>query len=146
MAGAVLVLLVATGGAVVALTGGDADSVQDVADQAVAAAEDLDVDAGIDLLCAAPTGDQKDELEDAIDGGRDHAGTDDPDVSYDVSEVEGDASGSFRIDVTSDEDGLEDYEFAAIVVVESHDGRSCIAALEDIDTGEQEVVGEDAGD
>jgi len=138
------VLLLAVGGAVLALSGGDAESVQDVADQAVEAAEDLDVDAGIDLLCEAPTEEQRDELQDLIDGGRDEAGTDDPDVSYEISDVEGGASGTFRVRVTSDEDGLTDRDLEAVIVVEARDGRSCIAALENPGNGEEEVVGEDA--
>ena len=138
-----LVLLLVVGGVVLALSGGDAESVQDVADQAVDAAEDLDVDAAIDLLCEAPTGAQREELDELIDGGREAAGTDDPEVSYEVSDVTGDTTGSFRVVVTSEEEGLTDRELDAIVVVEARGGRSCIAALEDPETGEGEVVGEE---
>lgn len=122
---AVVVVLVLT------LTGSkdaaDASSVQDVADVALAAAEDLDVDAGIDLFCDAPSADDRAELDDLIDEARERADTDDPEVDYDVSDVEGDTSGSFAVRVTSDEEGLDDAELEFTVTVESRGGRSCIA-------------------
>lgn len=144
MAAGVLVLLLGIGGAVLALSGGDAESVQEVADQAVEAAEDLDVDAGIDLLCEKPTAEQQDELEELIEGAREESGTDDPDVSYEVSDVPDGASGTFDLRVTSDEEGLDDAELEVVVVVEAQDGRSCIAGVEDPGNGEEEVVGEEA--
>lgn len=138
VAGGALVLVLAIGGAVFALTGGDATSVQEVADRAVDAAEDLDVDAGIDLLCSAPTPEQREELEDLISEGRQETGSDNPDVDYVVSDVEGDTTGSFRVVATSSDPALLGKEFDAVVLVEEDDGRSCIAGLED-----GETVGED---
>ncbi|WP_193610790.1 hypothetical protein [Nocardioides lijunqiniae] len=138
VAGGVLLLILGIGGAVFAFTGGDATTVQDVADQAVDAAEDLDVDAGIDLLCTAPTDEQRAELDQLIAEGREEAGGDDPDVDYEVSDVEGDATGSFRVVATSDEDALEGKELDLVVIVEQDGDRSCIAGVED---GER--VGED---
>ncbi|MFB9314577.1 glycoside hydrolase family 18 protein [Nocardioides plantarum] len=125
---AVVVVLVVT------LTGSkaaeDARSVQDVADIAVDAAQDLDVDAGVDLLCEAPGASDRDQLESLIDEARDRAGTDDPDVDYEISDVEGDKSGSFRVHVTSDEQGLEDQELDFVVRVDVRGERSCIAGLQ----------------
>ncbi len=138
VAGGVLLLILAIGGAVFAFTGGDATSVQDVADQAVEAAEDLDVDAGIDLLCTAPTKKQRADLDALISEGREEAGGEDPQVDYEVSDVEGDATGSFRVRATSDEDALEGKELDVVVLVEQDGDRSCIAGIED---GER--VGED---
>lgn len=133
--GGLVLLLVVVVVLVVTLTGSkaaeDARSVQDVADIAVDAAEDLDVDAGIDLLCEAPTAAERDELEDLLDQARDRAGTQDPEVDYEISDVEGDETGSFRVQVSSDEDGLDDEQLDLVVLVESRDGRSCIAGLSD---------------
>lgn len=132
-------MLAAVGGAVLALTGGsDATSVREVADQAVVAAEELDVDAGIDLLCTAPTDEQRRELDDLIAEGREETGSDEPDIDYDVSEVEGDATGSFRLVATSDDPALEGKELDTVVLVEERDGRSCIAGIRD-----GETVGQD---
>lgn len=133
VAGAALVLVVAIGGAVFAFTGGDATSVQEVADQAVEAAEDLDIDAGIDLLCTAPSEQQRQELESLIAEGREETGDDDPDIDYEISEVEGDEEGSFRVTATSDDPALEGKELDAVVIVDEVDGRSCISTLEDTD-------------
>ena len=65
----VLALLVVSGGvtALVLTSGGDPTSVQEVADAAIDAAEDLDVDEGVDLLCDAPSEDERDQLEDLIE-------------------------------------------------------------------------------
>lgn len=135
--GAALVVLVGVGAAVWAFTGGDADSVSEVADDAVAAAQELDVDAGIDLLCEAPSAEEREVLEDAIAQAREDAGTDSPDVDYKISDVEGDEEGSFVVHISSDEPGLQDEETygAASVkaIVESKDGRSCIASFDSVD-------------
>ena len=131
-------LVLAIGGAVFAFSGSaDPTSVQEVADQAVEAAEDLDVGAGIDLLCTAPTRQQREELEDLIAEGREETGSDEPEIDYEISEVEGGASGTFRVRATSDETALQGKELDAVVRVEERDGRSCIAGLDD------ETVGED---
>lgn len=131
--GGVVLLLLVVVVLVVTLTGSkaakDARSVQDVADIAVDAAQDLDVDAGIDLLCSAPSDDERRELQDLIDEGRQRAGTDDPDVDYQVSDVEGDATGSFQVRVSSDEAGLEDQEFSVRVNVSKRGERSCIESF-----------------
>lgn len=128
----VLVLLVVVV-LVVTLTGSkaaeDAESVQDVADLAVAAAEELDVDKGVDLLCEAPSSSRIDELEDLIEAGQEAAGTDDPDVDYVVSGLEGDAEGSFIVKVSSDEEGLEDSEESLRFEVSTDGSRSCIADI-----------------
>ena len=125
---AVVVVLVVT------LTGSkaaeDARSVQDVADVALDAAEDLDVDAGVDLLCEAPDASDREQLESLIDEARDRAGTDDPDVDYEISDVKGDETGSFRVHVTSDEDGLDDQELDFVVRVNVRGDRSCIDGLQ----------------
>ena len=126
----VVVAVVVIVGVGLAVSGGDADSVEDVADDAVAAAEDLDVDAGIELLCDAPTDEERGDLEALIDAAQDRAGTDDPEVDYDVSDIEGDSEGSFTVTVTSDEEGLDDERLEMRVIVEEHDGRSCIADVE----------------
>ena len=131
VAGAILVLLLAIGGLVVALTGGDADSVEDVADQSVEAAEDLDIDAAFDLFCDDPGADAREQIERMIELGQDRAGTDDPEVDYEVSDVTGDKEGSFHVTATSGEEGISEDKGEATVIVESRDGRSCIADIED---------------
>jgi hypothetical protein len=118
---------------VLVTTGGDAETVEEVADDAVAAAEDLDVGAGIDLLCDAPSDGDRDDLEDLIDEARDRAGTHDPEVRYEISDVEGDASGSFVVTVTSDEDGLDDERLEMRVIVEERGDRACISDVEAVD-------------
>lgn len=123
LAGSVTALVVA---------GGEPTSVADVADAAVDAAEDLDVDDGIDLLCEAPSGEDRADLEELIETVRDESGEDDPDATYEISKVEGDMEGSFEVRVTSDEEEFEDSELAAIVHVAARDGRSCISGFEPI--------------
>lgn len=130
---AVIVVVGAVTAAAITLSGGDPTSVEDVADEAVDAAEDLDVDAGIDLLCDAPTSEQRSDLGDLIDEARDRAGTDDPDVDYEISDVEGDTAGSFLVTVTSEEDGLDDERIEMRVLVEADGDRSCIAGVEEAD-------------
>lgn len=133
VAGAVaLVLLLAGGVTALVVAGGDPTSVADVAEAAVEAAEDLDVDQGIDLLCEAPSDKERAELEELIDTVRDETGEDDPDATYEVSDVEGEAEGSFEVRVTSDEEEYDDAELAAVVRVEERDGRSCISGFESI--------------
>lgn len=133
VAGAVaLVLLLAGGVTALVVAGGDPTSVADVAEAAVEAAEDLDVDQGIDLLCEAPSDKERAELEELIDTVRDETGEDDPDATYQVSDVEGEAEGSFEVRVTSDEEEYDDAELAAVVRVEERDGRSCISGFESI--------------
>lgn len=132
--GAAVVLLVGVGAAVWALTGGDAESVAEVADEAVAAAEKLDVDAGLDLLCKAPSSEDRDTLEEAIDAAREDTGSKNPDVSYRISEVEGDKHGSFLVTIQTDEPGLEGWPRRVVKVeVADRDGRSCIDSFEPVD-------------
>lgn len=133
LAAALLALVVAVVVVAVVLSGGAPGTVAEVADEAVDAAESLDVDAGIDLLCEAPSAEDRATLEEVIAEAQDRAGTDDPEVDYEISDVEGDAEGSFRVTVSSDETGLEDEGFSAIVVVERDGDRSCVAAIEDAD-------------
>lgn len=132
VAGVIAFVLLFAGGVttLVLASGGGPTSVQDVADEAVDAAEALDVDAGIDLLCEAPKSWERRELERLIETAQEQAGTDDPDVTYEVSDVQGDAEGSFEVRVTSDEEQLEDDELAAEVFVEQRGERSCIAEFE----------------
>lgn len=133
VAGAVaLVLLVAGGVTALVVAGGDPTSVAEVAEAAVDAAEDLDVDDGIDLLCEAPSSKDRADLEELIETVRDETGEDDPDASYEVSDVQGDTEGSFEVRVTSDEEEFADSELAAVVHVEERDGRSCISEFEPI--------------
>jgi hypothetical protein len=134
VAGAILVVLLVVGGVVVALTGGDAESVQDVADQSVEAAEDLDIDAGFDLFCTDPGSDAREELDRMVQKAQDRAGTDDPDVDYEITDVKGDEEGSYHVTASSDEQGISRDRGEATVIVESRDGRSCIADVEDVDT------------
>ncbi len=122
---------------VVTLTGSkaaaDARSVQDVADLAVSAAQDLDVDAGVDLLCAAPGEERVQDLNDLIEKGQEKAGTADPDVDYAISDLEGDSIGSFTVTITSDEDGLEGRTGDLVVVVGRDGDRSCITEFNEGD-------------
>lgn len=122
----VIVLALVLGGSKAAA---DARSVQDVADAAVDAAEDLDVEQGIDLLCEAPSSSERDDLEELIADGRAAAGTDDPDVDYDVVDVTGDDEGTFTVKISSDEEGLEGRGAVFTVVVKTDGDRSCIDAL-----------------
>ncbi|MDN5744790.1 MAG: hypothetical protein L0H31_06665 [Nocardioidaceae bacterium] len=135
VAGAIVIVLALAGGvtALVLSGGGDPTSVQQVADKAVDAAEDLDVDAGIDLLCEAPSSDDRSGLNEMIKGAQDESGTDDPDVDYEISHVEGDAEGSFDVHVTSTEDEFEGKELNFRVIVERDGDRSCIADAAAID-------------
>ncbi len=129
-----IVVVAVAAGAVLLLSGpgeaSDARSVQDVADLAVDAAEELDVEKGVDLLCEAPSDGEREELEDLIAEAQDEAGTDDPEVDYEVSDVEGDATGSFTVTVTSDEDGLEDRDLVLEVEVGQDGDRSCVEGAE----------------
>jgi hypothetical protein len=139
------VLLVLAGVAVVTLfvagpgDAAGADSVEDVADLAVDAADDLDVAAGIDLLCELPMDLYRMSLETLIDEGRDEAGTDDPDVDYEVSDVSDGPTGSFVVTISSDEEGLADRGTSLRVFVEQRDGRSCIVGVGEPDAEEPEV-------
>jgi hypothetical protein len=131
--GGVVVAVLIVGGAVFALSGSDDDpaSVREVADQAVAAAQDLDVDAGIDLLCKAHSGDDRHFLDSAIDAARTATGQDAPDARYDVSNLEGSTTGSFDVTITSGDPALEGVVGAAHVKVGRDGDRSCIASFED---------------
>lgn len=130
---AAAVLLLAGGVTALVVSGGDPESVQDVADAAVDAAQDLDVEDGVDLLCEAPSKKDRADLEALIEHAQDEADTDDPEVDYAISNVQGDKEGSFDVTITSDEDAFEGEEIAGTVRVESRDGRSCIAGFESRD-------------
>lgn len=123
----VVVLVVLLGGSKDAA---DARSVDDVADVALDAAQDLDVDAGVDVLCEAPDPDDREALETLIDEARDRAGTDDPDIDYEITDVEGEATGTFRVTVTSDEESFDGSSGSFLVTVEQDGDRSCIAEIE----------------
>ncbi|WP_157550942.1 hypothetical protein [Nocardioides jensenii] len=131
----ILVVLIGTAVVVMAVTGGDADSVQEVADAAAEAGEDLDVDAGIDLLCEPPTDEQRDRLDGVLVAGKDEAGTDDPEVHFEVSDVKGDETGSFTLTIWSDDGALKDGYGVADIEVDRDGDRSCIADV-DLDTVE----------
>jgi hypothetical protein len=131
VAGVIALALALAGGVTsIVLDDGDPRSVEEVADAAVAAAEDLDVDEGADLMCDDPTKEQRDQLLTLINAAQREAGTDEPEVDYDVTDVDGETEGSFDVRITSDEKELADSELAYTVLVEEHDGRSCIAGVE----------------
>lgn len=124
---AALVLIAGLIAFAVAASGGTPTSVDEVADRAVSAAEDLDVSAGIDLLCDPPAAESRELLDALIADAQDRTGSDTPEVTIDVHDVDGDASGSFTAVITSAEDEFSGVEREVIVFVEDRDGRSCIA-------------------
>lgn len=126
----IVVLLVAIGGLVWALGGGDPESVEDVADAAVDAAEDFDVDAGIDLFCDPLTKDQRERIDDFISEGREAAGTDEPDVTYEVSDIKGDEEGSFKVTAYSEDGELSTGYIVAEVEVGRDGDRSCVSDID----------------
>ncbi|MBM9459110.1 hypothetical protein JK386_04290 [Nocardioides sp. zg-536] len=128
-----LVLLLAGGVTALVVASGDPQAVEEVADAAVEAAEDLDIDAGADLLCEAPSSKDRKALVDLIEEARAEARTDDPHVTYDVTNIRGEAEGSFDVRITSDEKELADRTVNARVIVKSRNGRSCIADVEALD-------------
>ncbi|WP_106849755.1 hypothetical protein [Blastococcus sp. Marseille-P5729] len=65
-----------------------APEVSQVTADAIAAAEDLDVEAGLDLLCQAPSSTDMGTLNEAIADGRAEAGGEDPEMSFTIVEVE----------------------------------------------------------
>ncbi len=121
--------------ALVAATSDDAPgSVRETAEQAVDAAEALDVDAGARLLCSAPSDDERADLEDAIDEARETSGTDDPEVDYEISDVEEtDDGGSAVVRATADEEELGDAFLEVRFDVTSDDGDFCIDEIEVLD-------------
>ncbi|MDT0201580.1 hypothetical protein [Nocardioides sp. AE5] len=131
--GAVLVLLLIVGTLVWALSDSKPDSVQEVADRAQEAAEDLDIDKGIELLCEAPSEKDRADLDELLGQAREKAGTDDPEVTYEISKVTGEEEGSFHVEVTSDDGELEGHRMFFKVLVESKDGHSCIAGVAEAD-------------
>ena len=133
VAGAVLLLLVAGGGTVLALTsGGDPTTVREVADRAVEAAEDLDVEAGIDLLCAPPSAEQRKEVDSLISNAQEKTDDDAPEADYEISEIDGDREGSFRVTITSSESELAESRIDARVMVKRDGDRSCISDVEPV--------------
>jgi len=149
------VLLVLAVVAVLAFTlggGSDAGSVEEVADAAVEAAEELDLDAGVELMCDPPSDDERERVEGWIESAQDAAGTEDPDVEYDVSEIEGDEEGSFVVTITSTDEPLDEVTGHIEVEVASEDGHSCIADAQldveeddEAETGSSSVVPETSG-
>lgn len=135
IAGAIVIVLALGGGvtAIVLASGGDPTTVQEVADEAVEAAKDLDVDAGIDLLCEAPPKEDREGLQKLIEAAQDKADTDDPEVDYEISDVDGDTEGSFEVRITSSEPDLDDEELAYKVTVKQDGDRSCISDYEALD-------------
>ena len=144
IAAAVVVVAVVVGGVAFALSSGgdDPDTVREVADAAVDAAQGLDVDAGIDLLCSAPDSEDRSFLSDAIAAARDATGTQSPKVSYDISNVTGKSEGSFDVRITSSEDALAGVVGSAHVTVSHRGDRSCISGWDDtsIEQGDGEYV------
>lgn len=128
--GVVALVLVVGLGYLLAARAGQADTVQQVADQAVRAVQRYDVRAGGTLLCDPLTDEQRARLEALVQAGKERADDPDPELDIAVSNVRGDRSGSFQVRVTSPEPGLIGVAGAATVIVVVKDGRSCIAGLE----------------
>lgn len=112
---------------------GEADTVQEVADLAAEAAELFDVRAGVQLLCEQPMDLYRMSVDSTIAGWQDAADTETPDMTYRISDVDDGAAGSFLVDITSDEPGLEDESQQLRVFVESREDRSCIVGTGDAD-------------
>lgn len=126
---AAAVLLLGGGAwALVAATSDDApSSMGDLVEQAVAAADDQDVDALLALVCDdSALLDLADEARDANDRVAEDLDGDDPDLTYDV-EVDGDEA---TVRVESGADSL-DGAFAEMVVTgEESDGGWCVSDVE----------------
>lgn len=127
---AILVVLLGTGVTVWALNRGAPDSVSEVADAAVDAAKDLDVDAGVDLLCEPPSSAERARLDELIASGKKRAGTDDPDVHSEVANITGKKSGSFQMTIWSDDGDLDKSYLVAQLKVEQDGERSCVADVD----------------
>lgn len=126
---AIVVVLIGVAATVWALNRSAPNSVDEVAAAAVAAGEDLDADAAIELLCESPTQQQSDGIDSLIADGKRRADTDNPD-KYTVADVKGDTSGSFRLTVTSVEGDVITTHLLAQVAVEQDGDRSCIAGAQ----------------
>lgn len=137
VAAGVAVAVLAIGGtawAVVATTGGgDPTSVEEVAEQAVDAARDLDVDAGVRLMCETPSADEREELEDAIAQGQDYTGNDDLALAFEIRDAADGPEGSVRIDVEGDQAELEGATMEIELTVVQEGDRSCIDEVEILD-------------
>lgn len=127
--GVVAVLLFAGLGYLLAVREAPAGSVQEVADQAVRAAQRLDVRAGGKLLCDPLNEEQRARLEALVRTGTERADVPDPELTIVISDVRGERSGSFRVRVTSPEPGLIGVLGQATVIVADKDGRSCVDGL-----------------
>lgn len=141
VAGAAAVILLA--GLVafaVAQSGGTPTSVEEVSERAVEAAEDLDVGAGIDLLCDPPAEQSRRLLDTLIAGAQEETGSDHPEVAIDIVEVSGEASGEFIARITSPEEAFEGEEQQVTIAVGERDGRSCIEEFRFSVPGEDPVV------
>lgn len=137
--GVVVVGALLVGGFAFALSSGGQDptTVSGVADAAVQAAEELDVDAAIDLLCSPPGGDDRAFLDGAISAARDATGDESPDVTYEVSHVVGGAEGGFDVVITSGDDALAGVVGTAHVTVQQRGDRSCISGWDDTSIDQQ---------
>ena len=114
-----------------ATSGEDTTSVQGVADAAVSAAEDLDVDKGVALLCSTPPSDDVDYLNHLISEARDAVGGD-PDVSYEVSDVhDSGGAGRFTVTISTSEAALRGSHAKLVMLVQSRNGQSCISGLDE---------------
>jgi hypothetical protein len=112
-----------------AASGGPPTSVEDVADDAVSAAEDLDVDAGVALLCDAPTQKDVSDLRELISDARKATGGD-PEVSYEITGVRDvGGAGRFTVSITTDEEALRGSHAEIIVIVRRRGDHSCIGGF-----------------
>lgn len=100
-----------------------------VADLAVTATEDLDVAAGVEMLCDQPIDLYRMAVESTITRWQTESGVQVPEVDAVVSDVDEGATGSFVIDIDSDQEGLEDEQQTFRVFVESRAGRSCVTGV-----------------
>jgi hypothetical protein len=116
--------------AVVKATGGDdTSSVQGVADAAVSAAKDLDLDAGVALMCSPPSSADVDYVNHLISEARSAAGGN-PDVSYAISDVrDSGGAGRFTVTITTSEAALSGSHGKLVLLVQSHNGHSCISGI-----------------
>lgn len=107
------------------------DSVRGTADAAVSAAEDLDVDAGLALMCKRPSDEDVDYLNDRIAEAKEAVGGE-PDVSYEIRDVQDEGgSGRFTVVITTDEPELDGANAKVVALVDSRGGQSCISGFDE---------------
>ncbi|MDT9592832.1 hypothetical protein RDV89_07120 [Nocardioides zeae] len=128
----VLLLAGGTWGLVAAFSDDGPQDVRSTAEQAVEAAQALDVDAGARLMCTAPTSEERDDLEDAIEEAQEVAGTDDPEVAYEITEVteDADGGGTATVEALGDQAELEGAALTVRLVVVDDGDRHCIDEIE----------------